>query len=134
MATVLKIAWRSIWRNWRRTLISMSAVGVGLLLVIVYSGVLAGLLGDAKDQLDNIGMGHVEITAAGWRAHRGASESMASPAALLGRLANVPAGYDARALFALEPHYLRASEAERNPRFPPLPGPPPTARIRTGQE
>jgi ABC-type lipoprotein release transport system permease subunit len=91
MATILKIAWRSIWRNWRRTLISMSAVGVGLLLVIVYSGVLAGLLGDAKDQLDNVGMGHVEITAAGWRAHRGAAESMASPAALLGRL-DLPPG------------------------------------------
>jgi ABC-type lipoprotein release transport system permease subunit len=86
MATILKIAWRNIWRNWRRTLISMSAVGVGLFLVIVYSGVLAGMLGDAKDQLDNIGMGHVEITAAGWRAHRGASQSMASPAVLLSRL------------------------------------------------
>jgi ABC-type lipoprotein release transport system permease subunit len=86
MRTVLKIAWRSIWRNRRRTMISMSAVGVGLLLVIVYSGVLAGALGDAKDQLDNVGMGHVEITAAGWRLHRGAAESLPSPAALAARL------------------------------------------------
>ena len=91
MGTILKVAWRSIWRNWRRTLISMSAVGVGLLLVIVYSGVLAGVLGEAKDQLDNVGMGHVEITAAGWRAHRGASQSIASPAAFLGRL-DLPPG------------------------------------------
>ena len=75
MGTVLKIAWRSIWRNRRRTLISMSAVGVGLVLVIFYTGMLGGMLGEAKEQLDNIGMGHVEITAAGWRAHRGAAES-----------------------------------------------------------
>lgn len=34
------------------------------------------------------------------------------------------------ALFALEPNYVRASEPERNPKFPPLPGPPPVARIR----
>jgi putative ABC transport system permease protein len=79
MATILTIAWRSIWRNRRRTLISMSAVGIGLVLVIFYVGLMAGLLGDAKEQLDNIGIGHVEITAAGWRAHRGAAESIATP-------------------------------------------------------
>jgi len=50
------------------------------------------------------------------------------------RLARLPEGFVAEALFALEPHYLRASEAERNPKFPPLPGPPPAARIRTGEE
>jgi ABC-type lipoprotein release transport system permease subunit len=86
MRTVLKIAWRNIWRNRRRTMISMSAVGVGLLLVILYSGVLGGALGDAKNQLDNIGMGHVEITAAGWRLHRGTAESLPAPAALAARL------------------------------------------------
>ena len=89
MVTILKIAWRSIWRNRRRTLISMSAVGVGLLLVIVYSGLLSGVLRDAMEQLDNVGMGHVEITARGWRAHRSATESMAAPAALAARL-NLP--------------------------------------------
>jgi tRNA threonylcarbamoyladenosine biosynthesis protein TsaB len=50
------------------------------------------------------------------------------------RLARLPEAFVAEALFALEPHYLRASEAERNPKFPPLPGPPPTARIRSGEE
>jgi len=49
------------------------------------------------------------------------------------RLAPVPAGFDLQALAALEPHYVRASEAERNPKFPPLPGPVPAARIR-GEE
>jgi tRNA threonylcarbamoyladenosine biosynthesis protein TsaB len=51
-------------------------------------------------------------------------------AAALAELARLPAGYDSQALFALEPHYVRASEAERNPKFPPLAGPPPEARIR----
>jgi len=90
MGTVLKIAWRSIWRNRRRTLISMSAVGVGLVLVILYTGMLNGMLGEAKEQLDNIGMGHVEITAAGWRAHRGAAEAIESPDALVAALALPP--------------------------------------------
>jgi tRNA threonylcarbamoyladenosine biosynthesis protein TsaB len=50
------------------------------------------------------------------------------------RLARVPADYVAEALFALEPHYLRGSLAERNPKFPPLPGPVPKARIRGEEE
>ncbi|HEY8210683.1 MAG TPA: tRNA (adenosine(37)-N6)-threonylcarbamoyltransferase complex dimerization subunit type 1 TsaB [Myxococcaceae bacterium] len=37
---------------------------------------------------------------------------------------------DLQRLFALEPHYVRASEAERNPKFPPLPGPAPAARMK----
>jgi ABC-type lipoprotein release transport system permease subunit len=90
MGTVLKIAWRSIWRNRRRTLISMSAVGAGLVLVILYSGLIGGMLGEAKEQLDNIGMGHVEITPAGWRAHRGAAETIRSPAALVAGLGLPP--------------------------------------------
>ncbi len=49
------------------------------------------------------------------------------------RFAGLPPPFDVQALAALEPHYVRASEAERNPKFPPLPGPSPTARIR-GEE
>ncbi|HVE84175.1 MAG TPA: tRNA (adenosine(37)-N6)-threonylcarbamoyltransferase complex dimerization subunit type 1 TsaB [Myxococcales bacterium] len=37
-------------------------------------------------------------------------------------------------LFSLEPHYVRASEAERNPKFPPLPGPPPSARLKDDEK
>jgi len=50
------------------------------------------------------------------------------------RLARLPEAYVPEALFALEPHYLRGSLAERNPKFPPLPGPIPTARIRGEKE
>jgi tRNA threonylcarbamoyladenosine biosynthesis protein TsaB len=46
------------------------------------------------------------------------------------RLAGAPSTWNLESLSALEPHYLRASEAERNPKFPPLPGPAPVARIR----
>ena len=48
----------------------------------------------------------------------------------LARLVRFPEVYSPEALFALEPHYVRASEPERNPKFPPLPGPPPTARLK----
>ncbi len=37
-----------------------------------------------------------------------------------------------QALFALEPHYIRSSGAEDNPKFPPLPGVPAQARLEGG--
>ena len=46
------------------------------------------------------------------------------------RLAHFDAAQAKEALFALEPHYVKGSGAERNPKFPPLPGPPPGARLK----
>jgi tRNA threonylcarbamoyladenosine biosynthesis protein TsaB len=58
------------------------------------------------------------------------AEPAVPSAVCLARLAKLPAAYDAQALFALEPHYLRGSGAEDNPKFPPLPGPAPSARLK----
>jgi len=51
-------------------------------------------------------------------------------AVALAHLVRFPEEQSLQALFALEPHYVRASEPERNPKFPPLPGPPPSARLK----
>jgi tRNA threonylcarbamoyladenosine biosynthesis protein TsaB len=51
-------------------------------------------------------------------------------AVALAHLVRFPETQSLEAVFALEPHYVRASEPERNPKFPPLPGPPPTARLK----
>lgn len=55
-------------------------------------------------------------------------------AVALARLAVMPAAYDAQAVFALEPHYLRGSGAEENPKFPPLPGVESKARLLNPRE
>lgn len=66
------------------------------------------------------------------------SQLLAAPhvpsAAALVRLAKLPAAYDQAAAFALEPHYLRGSGAEENPKFPPLPGVDAKARLLTPKE
>ena len=51
-------------------------------------------------------------------------------AVCLARLAKLPSAFEPTAMFALEPHYLRSSGAEDNPKFPPLPGPIPNSRLK----
>lgn len=51
-------------------------------------------------------------------------------AVALAALATFPATYRKEDVFALEPHYLRGSGAEENPKFPPLPGVEPKARLK----
>jgi len=52
----------------------------------------------------------------------------------LARLATMPAAYDEHATFTLEPHYIRGSGAEENPKFPPLPGVESKARMLNPKE
>lgn len=71
-----------------------------------------------------------KLEAAGAPADRLSDVPRWPSAVAIARLARLPEAYDAQAVFALEPHYVRASEAERNPKFPPLPGPAPAARLK----
>lgn len=58
-------------------------------------------------------------------------EGLGVPSALsLIRLALPMPSYSAQSLFALEPHYVRGSGAEENPKFPPLPGVEAKARLK----
>ncbi|HVE87471.1 MAG TPA: hypothetical protein VND93_31655, partial [Myxococcales bacterium] len=91
---MLRLAWRSIWRNRRRTLISMSAATFGLVLVIFYSSLMSAMVGDAKNQLDTTAMGHVEIFAAGYRQRPQASRAFRDPASVV-RSLRLPPGSDA---------------------------------------
>lgn len=76
MSGALSLGWRNIWRNRRRTLISMSAIGVGLLLVVFYSGMMGGMFNEATTQLDAGGLGHVEVFADGYRKKKDVGLSM----------------------------------------------------------
>ncbi len=86
MGNLLKLGWRNIWRNRRRTLINMSAIGLGLFLVVAYGGFIDALMEDARGQMANSGMGHVEIYAPGFRGKQSIGAFMENPGALLGRL------------------------------------------------
>lgn len=70
-----------------------------------------------------------ELRARGARPEQLIDEPPYPSAIAVAKLTVFPPRRALESLFALEPHYVRSSEAERNPAFPPPPGPPPSARI-----
>jgi tRNA threonylcarbamoyladenosine biosynthesis protein TsaB len=93
---------------------------------------LAALLAESQDALafgPGIEANAQELASLGASTDRLRAGPSHPSAAWIAKLASFPTVQDLNALFSLEPHYIRPSEAERNPAFPPLPGPPPTPRI-----
>lgn len=89
--------------------------------VLRHPGVVLGpAIADYATQLQALGVPAVRL-----------QPSPPFPSAVcLVRLASLPAVFEPAAMFALEPHYLRSSGAEDNPKFPPLPGPTPNSRLK----
>jgi len=42
MGQTFKLAWRNMWRNWRRTLIAVVAIVLGLMLLLLFDGIIKG--------------------------------------------------------------------------------------------
>lgn len=82
----VKLAWRSLWRHGRRTVFSMTAAGLGLLLAIVAVGVMDGMMDDATARVDRTGLGHIQLHAVGFREEQDPATVLRHPAALLKRL------------------------------------------------
>jgi len=58
---IIKLAWRNLWRNKRRTLITISSVCFGLVLAIVFIGLGDGTYGTMIDSAARLGSGHITL-------------------------------------------------------------------------
>jgi len=59
----LRIAWRNLWRNTRRSLITMAAVGVGTAVLVLIDGLMRGMVGSTIRNATNLSLGEVQVHA-----------------------------------------------------------------------
>lgn len=68
MRSFVKMAWRNMWRNWRRTVIALVAIVLGLILLLFFDGMITGsdqaIFGNAV----RLYGGNIQIHAPGYRA------------------------------------------------------------------
>ncbi len=69
-ATTARIAWRSLWRNPRRTSLALAAIGLSVTLVLAYTSVLRAYGNWIVDTITGPMLGHVQAHAPGWRKDR----------------------------------------------------------------
>jgi ABC-type lipoprotein release transport system permease subunit len=67
MGKLLRMAWRNVWRNWRRTVIAGIAIALGLAFILLYDGMLGGMNEALYSNTVKLQGGHVQVHAPGFR-------------------------------------------------------------------
>ena len=67
MGKLLIMAWRNVWRNWRRTVIAGIAIALGLAFILLYDGMLSGMNEALYGNTVKLQGGHVQVHAPGFR-------------------------------------------------------------------
>ena len=92
---VFKLAWRNVWRNRRRTLVTIAAMTFALFVMILYSSLLQGYLRDMERNIVDLEVGDIQIFAGDYRENPSLYTRIEDPEALLEPLAQ--AGFPASA-------------------------------------
>jgi putative ABC transport system permease protein len=64
---LLRMSWRNVWRNWRRTIIAVVAISLGLVLLLIFDGMLGGAEQAMYGNVVKLQGGNVQIHAPGYR-------------------------------------------------------------------
>ena len=84
---LMTLSWRNLWRNYRRTLIMLLAITVGVWAMIFMTALLRGMVDNMVRTGLSVLPGHVQIHAAAYRDDPSVTHGMPTPAqALLGIL------------------------------------------------
>lgn len=69
-STTLRMAWRNLGRNVRRTGLTLGAIAIAQMSVLLLDGMMNGFLESTFDSLTGPLVGHVQVHAADWREER----------------------------------------------------------------
>lgn len=90
MALTLKLAWRNLFRNRRRSIIAGIAIGFGLAALIFTDALIQGMKRDMVQSATGAFLGEGQIHRAGFRLRRQADLTVNDPEAVESRLARDP--------------------------------------------
>ncbi len=80
---ILRMAWRNLWRNGRRTLVTVGAMTLALWAMVIYTSLMEGMLGSMESTLLDVELGEIQIHAEGYRERPSIWERIEDPDALL---------------------------------------------------
>jgi ABC-type lipoprotein release transport system permease subunit len=90
---IFKMAWRNVWRNKRRTIVTIAAMTLALMVEVLYSGLVIGYLQGLEDDLLDLEVGDVQIYAPDYLDTPSIYSRIESPDSLLATLNDM--GYPA---------------------------------------
>ena len=88
--TTLRIAWRNLWRNPRRTALALAAIGLSVGLVLAYDAMLRAVGDWMVETITGPLLGHVQVHAADWRKDRAMDRTLRRAGALCDTIARDP--------------------------------------------
>jgi ABC-type lipoprotein release transport system permease subunit len=91
------MAWRNLWRNWRRTSLALAAITLSVVLVLAYDSILRSYGDWMVAAITGPMLGDVQIHASGWRKDRAMDHTIGGVASLVESLGRDPAVADATA-------------------------------------
>ncbi|MFZ5438843.1 MAG: ABC transporter permease [Myxococcota bacterium] len=88
--TTVRIAWRNLGRNRRRTALALSAIGFAELTLVVLQGLISGYGDLITQSITGAVIGHVQVHAPKWREDRALDRSLRDTTALLAAVRATP--------------------------------------------
>ena len=107
-----KLAWRNLWRNGKRTSISLAAIGIGTAIVIAIYGLTWGMMAQRVGNVTNIVVGEGQVHAPGYLKDRSIYKTIGDPEGILETAKHGGVGAAARSCgFGLVSHGTKSAGA-----------------------
>jgi putative ABC transport system permease protein len=107
---LLSLAWRNIWRNKRRTIITASSIAFALVFALIMRGFQIGSYGRMIDNLVQTYTGYIQVHSNGYWDKRTLDKSFVQDASMMQKIAAIP---DVSALIPRLESFALASEGQK---------------------
>jgi ABC-type lipoprotein release transport system permease subunit len=83
---LLVMAWRNLWRYRRRTVVTIAAMTLALLIMVLYTSLVEGYLRDLERNIVDIELGDIQVVAPGYRDNPSIYRRIENPDELVAQL------------------------------------------------